>query len=71
VYDDHEPGCPLAEPGNWLRAAAGQADAAARFAEVADGIPPVPAGVLRQGAPPAEWDAVVWCTCGAPPGGRA
>jgi hypothetical protein len=71
VYDDHEPGCPLAEPGNWLRAAAGQADAAARLAEVADELPQVPAGLLRRGLPTSEREAVVWCTCGQHPGGRA
>jgi hypothetical protein len=65
VYDDHEPDCPLAEPANWLRAAAGQADAAARLAEVAGGLPEVPAGLLRRGAPATEREAVVWCTCGA------
>jgi hypothetical protein len=70
VYDDHEPGCPLSEPGNWLRAAAGEADGAARLAEVAHGIPQVPAGALRRGAPTTEHEAVVWCTCGAPPAGR-
>src|SRR4051794_12024839 len=73
VFEDHEPGCSLHEPVNWLRAAAMEAEARASFAELDDVTFGIPADVLRNAAPSADERSVAWCTCrrdAEPPSGQ-